>query len=175
MRPRHPAIVPRLWLMTDERMPDLIASVRRLPRGSGIVFRHYKTPLHERRRLFRRLHRIAVARGLLIVRAGGDRMAGEAGTHARRGGGFATWPVHDRKEAVRAVRCGADALFVSPIHATRSHAGARGIGGREGRRIGQGFGVPLIALGGMDARRFRHLAARGFHGWAAIDALSGKR
>jgi thiamine-phosphate pyrophosphorylase len=161
--------------MTDERIPDLIASVRRLPRGSGIVFRHYATPLPERSRLFRRLHRIAVARGLLIVRAGADRMPGEAGTHARRGGGFITWPVHDRKEAMRAVRRGADALFVSPIHATRSHTGAPGIGGRAGRRIGQGFGVPLIALGGMNARRFHRLRASGFHGWAAIDALCGSR
>ena len=87
MRPRHPAIVPRVWLMTDERIPDLLATVRRLPRGSGIVFRHYATPFTERRRLFRRLRSIAAARGLLLVRAGDDPMPGEAGTHARRGRG----------------------------------------------------------------------------------------
>ena len=30
--------------------------------------------------------------------------------------------------------------------------------------------VPAIALGGMDARRFRQVQRLGFYGWAAIDA-----
>ena len=71
MRPRHP--LPSLWLMTDERIEDVAAALRRLPRGAGVVFRHYATLPAERRRLWRRLLRIARARGLMLVRAGSTR------------------------------------------------------------------------------------------------------
>ncbi len=164
---RHP--VPHLWLMTDERMgAGLWRAVQRLPRGSGIVFRHYATPDIERRRLFARLLRIARRRGLVLVRAGATPLPGEMGTHGRRGRGILTWPAHDRREAVAGVRQGVDALFVSPVFATRSHPGAPALGPRRARAIISGMPAARIALGGMDARRFARLT--GFDGWAAIDA-----
>ena len=176
MRRGHPhQPLPALWLMTDERIADLDAAVRRLPRGAGIVFRHHATAPAERRRLFERLLRVARTRGLVLVRAGAVRMVGEMGVHGRspeRTRGVRTWPVHDRREAVAALRAGADLLFVSPVFATRSHPGAAALGPRHARRIGAGLGVPLVALGGMDARRFRRL--HGFAGWAAIDAWGGR-
>jgi thiamine-phosphate pyrophosphorylase len=169
MPPRHP--LPTVWLMTDERIGDVVAAVRRLPRGAGVVFRHYATPATERRRLWRRLLRIALAKGLVLVRAGAEPMPGEMGVHGRGiGRGLRTWPAHDRAEALGGKRVGADALFVSPVFPTRSHPGAPALGRRRACAIGAGLGVPLIALGGVDARRFRRLA--GFHGWAAIDALA---
>jgi thiamine-phosphate pyrophosphorylase len=67
-----------------------------------------------------------------------------------------------------AVRRGAEVLFVSPVFATRSHPGVKALGERKARRIVQGLPVVAIALGGMDARRFRGMA--GFDGGAAIDA-----
>jgi len=159
-----------LWLMTDERLGDgLWAALRRLPSGSGVVFRHYATAARERRKLFRRVARIARARGLVVVRAGARAGYGEDGVHgAARGNGLRTAPAHDRREAVAAVRRGADVLFVSPVFATRSHPGAEALGARKARRIARGLPVTVIALGGMDARRFREMT--GFDGWAAIDA-----
>lgn len=163
MRPRHPTV----WLMTDERA-DPLAAARRLPRGGGIVFRHYATPTRERRALWRRLRALARARGLLLLRAGATPLPGEDGTHGRRGA--LTWPAHDRAEARAGRRAGAKLLFVSPIYATRSHPDAATIGPRKARRIGHGLGLSLIALGGMNARRYARLS--GFAGWAAIDAFS---
>lgn len=119
--------------------------------------------------LFSRVVRIARARRLVVVRAGARAGYGEDGVHgtARRSG-LRTAPAHNRREAEAAVRRGADVLFVSPVFATRSHPGAKALGARKARRIAQGLPVIAIALGGMDARRFRTLA--GFDGWAAIDA-----
>ncbi|AOH83405.1 thiamine monophosphate synthase [Sphingomonas panacis] len=170
MRTRHP--VPTLWLMTDERLGDgLWDAVARLPRGAGIVFRHYATPLPERRALFAQLARIARRRGLVLLRAGSVRLARrEDGVHNRRASGLSTRSAHDRREAVIAWRSGATAIFVSPVFATRSHPGATALGLLRAAAIGRGLGVPLIALGGMDARRFKRVRALGFHGWAAIDA-----
>jgi len=173
MRPRHP--LPHLWLMTDERMGDsLWAALARLPRGSGVVFRHYGLGLAERRALFAQVAKVSRRRGLVLVRAGAARLGrDEAGVHGRRGPGLRTRPAHSRREAVAAVRAGADLVFVSPIFATRSHPGARALGrARLGLMI-RDLSVPVIALGGIDARRAAGLQALGIYGWAAIDAWAG--
>ena len=111
MRPRHP--LPQRWLMTDERMGDsLWAALERLPRGSGVVFRHYGLSPAERRALFAHVARVARRRGLLLLRAGAERFGrDEAGVHGLRGHGLRTYPAHSRREAVQAIRAGADALF----------------------------------------------------------------
>lgn len=162
--------VPRLWLMTDERLGDAVAAiVRRLPPGSGIVFRHYDTPARERRRLFASILWIARARRLVLIRAGADRLRGEMGTHARVGPGIVTWPVHTRREAVRARF--ASAVFVSPVFATQSHPDAMGLGVARAVTLARASGGVKIALGGMNDRRFRRIAPSGFDGWAGIDAF----
>jgi thiamine-phosphate pyrophosphorylase len=169
MRPRHP--LPHLWLMTDERMGDsLWDALERLPRGSGVVFRHYGLPSAERGMLFVKVARLARRRGLLLIRAGDARLGPEDGVHGRRGPGLRTWPAHSRRQAIAGIRAGADAVFVSPVFATRSHPGTRTLGRvRLGLMI-RGLPLPVIALGGMDARRAAGLHALGIYGWAAIDA-----
>jgi thiamine-phosphate pyrophosphorylase len=167
---RHPPI-PRTWLMTDERIGDALwTALARLPRGSGVVFRHYGLAPAERRALFARVAAVARKRGLVLVRAGVEPMRGEAGVHGRRGRGLRTAPAHSRREAVAAIRAGAQVLFVSPAFATRSHPGARALGRVRSGLMIAGLDVPVIALGGMDARRFAGLSGLKLHGWAAIDA-----
>ncbi|WP_294233433.1 thiamine phosphate synthase [uncultured Sphingomonas sp.] len=160
---------PVTWLMTDERLGDgLWRALSALPPGSGVVFRHHATPPAERRAIHRRVRRIARARHLILLVAGGG-LPGD-GIHKRgRTTGLRSWPAHDRAEAVAGWKAGADLLFVSPVHPTRSHPGAPALGPSRAARIGCGLGLPLIALGGMDAARFRRLRGR-FDGWAAIDA-----
>ena len=160
--------------MTDERMGDVLwPALRRLAPGSGVVFRHHATPPGDRRALFARVRRIAVARRLVLVAAGSQRLCGRVATHGDGPGGSrpSTWPVHVRRDAVAGVVRGAATLFVSPVFATRSHPGARPIGAMHAARTGAGLGVRIVALGGMDAPRFRRIARHGFDGWAAIDAL----
>lgn len=172
MAARHPIC----WLMTDERREGALwGDLARLPRGGGVIFRHYDTPAAERRMLFERVRRIARARGLVLVRAGAVPMRGEAGVHGQRGRGLVTWPAHDRRQALAGVRAGATMLFVSPVFATRSHPGARGIGAARAATIARGLPVVVIALGGMDMRRWRRIRALGFDGFAAIDAWGRPR
>jgi len=159
--------------MTDERTGEgLWAALRRLPRGGGIVFRHYATPPAERRALYRRVARIARQRGLVLVRAGPDRLGYQDGVHGRRGAGLVTWPAHSRREAIEGVRAGAAVLFVSSVYTTRSHPGAPALGEAAAARIAAGLPVAAIALGGLTRKRGARLMQRGFHGWAAIDAWS---
>ncbi len=175
---RRQSLLPTIWLMTDERMGErLWEALERLPRGSGVILRHYSLPIGERRALFAKVARVARRRRLILLRAGegplGPEEHGVHGRTARRTRPeLRTMPVHSRTEAITAVRRGADALFVSPVFATRSHPGARALGPvRLGLMIA-GLDVPVIALGGMDARRARALRVPGLYGWAAIDAWS---
>ncbi len=174
MRRRHP--LPRIWLMTDERMGDRLGeALDRLPRGGGVVFRHYSLSLKKRRALFERVARYARRRGLLLVVAGSDRLGRADGVHnqPRRWDGILTLSVHSRRELAAATRHGADLVFASPIFATRSHSDANALGPvRLGLMI-RGSRMPVVALGGMDTDRFRRLRGLGLHGWAGIDAFLG--
>ena len=161
--------------MTDERMGDsLFAAIEALPRGAGIVFRHHATSRAGRRALFEQVARMARRKHLVLIRAGAERLGrGEAGVHGKgrlTRPGLRTWSAHSRAQAIAGRRAGADLLFVSPIYPTRSHPGAQALGPLRAAGIGQGLGLTIIALGGMDPARFARLRGLGFQGWAAIDA-----
>lgn len=174
MRRRQP--LPRLWLMTDERMgDDLWQALARLPRGSGVIFRHYRT--RDRRALFERVRKVARRRGLVLLLAGSPREAAAwraDGVHGRSPHRrlprplLRTTPAHTMRELAAAR---AQAVLVSPVFATRSHPDARPLGALRFAGLARRSAMPVIALGGMDARRFGRLARLGAYGWAGIDAF----
>lgn len=179
MHRRQP--IPRLWLMTDERQGDALwRALARLPAGGGVVFRHYALPADERAQLYARVARIARRRRLVLILAGtAIRGARPAGHHHRRARGadrarsISSTSAHDARALAGAAREGFDLAFVSPLHPTRSHPGARALGAHRFAGLVRGARLPVIALGGMNLRRGRHATALGAHGWAAIDAWSG--
>lgn len=148
----------------------LIPAIRALPPGAGVVFRHYDLLRAERHRLFLTVRRLAAARRLRLSAGGGM-----PGAPSHGGRQALTHAVHDRREAVHALRAGATWLFVSPVFPTRSHPGARALGVRRAlamtRGIAAGRSVTIVALGGMTAKRWLPLRRYGFEGWAAIDGL----
>ncbi|HYE29588.1 MAG TPA: thiamine phosphate synthase [Allosphingosinicella sp.] len=160
--------LPRLWLMTDERLGEgLWRALERLPKGSGVVFRHYGLSSGDRRKLFERVRKVAQRRRLLLLAANGLRADGG---HGGRGRGFRSASAHSLRELKTAERAGARLIFLSPAFATRSHPGGRTLGPVRFGLIARHARVPVIALGGVDARRARRLPHR--YGWAGIDAWS---
>lgn len=171
MRPGQP--LPKIWMMTDERQGEALwPTLERLPRGAGIVFRHYNMEKNERRALFERVKVTARGRGLLLMLGGPAELAlawGADGSHGREPGeGLRSAPVHDWAEIRAAERDGAAFLFLSPVFATRSHPDARTLGPATFNRLARRTDLPVIALGGMNRIRARRL--REAYGWAAIDA-----
>ncbi len=170
--------LPRLWLMTDERQGDgLWESLEQLPRGSGVVFRHYSLALEERRAWFEKVRGVGRRHGLLVLLAGPPSLArawkaaGSHGRCVRRSPALVlSAPVHSLREIRTAERSRADLLFLSPVFPTRSHPGARSLGRAQFTLLARQTRLPVIALGGVNAERARTL--RGSYGWAAIDALS---
>ena len=161
MNVRQPPL-PTIWLVTDARTDAALdRAIATLPRGSGVIFRHYHLSPKERatrlaqvRRLCRRFgHRLEI----------GGAGYGPPAPHRR----LAT--VHDLREIGRANRFGAEAVLLSPIHPTRSHPGGKALGRLKFLLLARHAAMPVIALGGMTVRRFRGLPVQS---WAAIDGLS---
>jgi thiamine-phosphate pyrophosphorylase len=172
--------LPALWLLSDARNDaGLERALLRLPRGSGFVYRHYHLPDPERFRRFRALRRIARARGHRVILADSALTAREWGADGIYGAPRSLYPrsaglihlatAHDMAELGLAARLGADAVLLSPVFPTRTHPGARVLGPVRFRLLARQSALPVIALGGMSARKARAL---GWPRWAAIDGLS---
>lgn len=175
MSRRHP--LPRVWLVTDERQGDgLFDALERLPRGAGILLRHYSLAIGQRRALFRRLRIHARRRGQTLLLAGTRAAARAWGAHGwhgpDRGRSLHSRSVHDIRELRAAARSGATFVFVSPVFATNSHPTAQGLGIAGLRRLTRLARCPVIALGGVNAINSASLIDVGVHGWAGIDAWS---
>jgi thiamine-phosphate pyrophosphorylase len=172
---RHPSL-PDVWLVSDARNDARLEKVlRQLPRGSGLIFRHYHLVEGERRTRFHSLARIARQRGHVVVLAGTP-------VEARRWGAVGVYGAPDRligrcsllslvtahtlRDIGLAKRLCADAVLLSPVFATRSHPGTPTLGLVRFRLLAQWAKMPVIALGGMDSRRALRL---GWKKWAAID------
>ena len=162
--------------MTDPRLGDgLQAAVRKLPAGSGVVFRHYQTPTGERLSLFRQIQRICRQRGHVLLLAGPSDWSAD-GVHGRersRPTQILSMPVHSLREIRDAQRLGADLMFLSPVFATRSHHAARALGLLQFSRLAKLVGpTKVIALGGMTRNKAQSLTHRVGYGWAGIDAFT---
>lgn len=174
MRARHPPI-PTQWLITDERIGGALwDALERVPRGGGVIFRHYSLDVDTRRALFLRVKRVTQRRRLMLIIAGtdylGPQVAGRHGRASTCSPGLKSRPVHNLQEVIAARRARADMILISPVFATRSHPGQPPLGLARATCLARQTAIPAIALGGIDQRKFRRLKRLGFHGWAGIDA-----
>ncbi|HUD27270.1 MAG TPA: thiamine phosphate synthase [Novosphingobium sp.] len=175
---RQPSL-PLLWLVSDARNDaGLEAALARLPRRSGLVFRHYHLPPVERRARFATLLRVARRFGHFVVLSGDASTARQWGADGAYGSaeGLTRGPrtmrlvtVHDLRELASAHLARADAVLLSPVFPTASHPLGKVLGPVRFRLLAQRALVPVIALGGMTAHRAR---ATRIVRWAAIDGLS---
>lgn len=182
--------LPSLFLVTDPaRSCDLVGAMRRLPRGAGVIFRHYDAP--DREAMARALRRIARERGLVFLVGGDPRLAarvGADGFHAPEAlahriafarrllpRGLITMAAHGAAGMVSAARSNVNAALVSPVFATRSHPGGATLGVVRFAALASGSRLPLIALGGIDDRTARRLTGTRVGGFAAIGALSRQK
>lgn len=161
--------LPAIWLLSDARNDAVLErALKRLPRGSGFVFRHYHWPDELRRKRWKVLSRLARSRAITAVLSGSAAKArrwradGSYGAHP--GATLAT--AHSLREMRRARR--AQAVLLSPVFPTRSHPGGKALGPLRFRLLASRSPVPVIALGGMNLRTVRRLK---WPHWAGIDAF----
>ena len=174
-----------MFFTDPARTPDPAAVMARLPRGAGVVYRAFGAPdaVAEGRRLVR----IARRRGLTLL-AGADpclaasigadgvhlpeRAAAKArGLRRQRPGWIVSCAAHSPAAIVRARRAGVDAVFVSPVFESASPSAGRPLGTLRFARMIRGAGLPVYALGGVNAASARRLTRSGAAGLAAVEAL----
>jgi thiamine-phosphate pyrophosphorylase len=171
--------LPDLWLLSDARNDaGLEEALRRLPRGSGFIYRHYDFADGKRIARWFELLRIVRARDHVAVLADSALTARDWGADGVYGAPRALYPTrdlltlataHSLGEIGLANRARADAVLLSPAFPTRSHPLACALGPSRFRLLAAHAEMPVIALGGMTPRSARRLA---WPRWAAIDGLS---
>lgn len=174
--------IPALYFFTDpERTPDPVGAAKRLPRGTAVVYRHFGAA--NRARVARELAALCRSRGLYLL-IGADAELAEAcgadGVHwpqrlipTARGAGFrlVTAAARDAAAVSRANAARLDACVLSPIFPSRSASARNELGLFRASQIARASGIPVIALGGVNASNATRLIGRGFAGVAAVDAL----
>ncbi len=175
--------LPRAFFVTDPvRTPDPLKVIKRLPRGFGVIWRHFgeSTRLATGLALARACHR----RGLVLLVANDPQLArriGAAGVHwperqlrgvrARWPGQIETASAHSRAAITRARLRGVDAVFLSAVFPSRSPTAGPPLSAQRFNRLAQASPLPVYALGGIApdnaARIAKHAA-----GWAAIEAVA---
>jgi thiamine-phosphate pyrophosphorylase len=142
---------PRRWFIIDGVIDSkLQARLRRMPMHSGILLlRKPNTAELRYLRSVARLHRFSIV------------------TEGRR----SATRVHDVRELRRALLTRMPLILLSPIYRTSSHPDWRSLPRMRAAALARLANRRLIALGGMDARRYATVKPLGFIGWAGISAF----
>lgn len=140
--------VPHQWLVVSDLVDWRVA--RRIQRGSGVLL---LKPL--RAKDMRQLRHIARQRNLTVVLEG-------PATAAR---------AHNSTELRTLLLRRTPMVLLSPLFPTDSHPDWKPLTRMRAAAFARLARRKLIALGGMDARRFARIRHLGFKGWAGISAF----
>lgn len=176
-----------IWLTDPARTPDILDAARGLPPGTGIILRHFGEA--GQIALAGELAACARSQGLVLLVGADPYLAAAIGAHGvhwpharlgearrwrmRRPDWIVTASAHSARELTRAAGL-ADAALLSPIFASRSPSAGRPLGALRAAGLARSTKLPVIALGGVTARRAKRLKMIGFSGLAAVDALSAQ-
>ncbi len=171
-----------LVLMTDAKLYDPVAAARALPKGAPVIVRAKTAAAKER--LAAKLAGVARERALMLLISADDRLAarlGAGGVHlpeseayraadlrARHPDWIITSSAHSARALRRALGLPLDAVFLSPVFATRSHPGAAPLSPLRAFALARASLFPVYALGGIDAASVRRLADSPFAGIAIV-------
>ena len=188
------ARLPKVWFVTDEtRVPDVPRAVAALPRGTGVIFRHYGA--RDRDSLVHKVAALCRVRGLVFVVAQDWRLAAAVRAdglhvpeHAARGwpsgarlwrrmrGAILTVAAHGARGLADAERLKASAALLAPVFPTASHPGRAALGLVRAAALVRHRKLPVYALGGAGPKRLAQVRAAGFAGIAGIGfAIREKR
>ncbi len=181
---RHlPRPLPGAFFLTDpERIPDPGQIVSGLPKGWGLIYRHFGIP--ERLQEGRRLMRLCRRRGICLLIAADPHLArrlGADGVHwpermertARLWRGrfrVQTMSVHAPARFARLAATGVNALIFSTVFPSQSPTASRPTGAIGLRRIARAAPIRLYALGGISPANAQSIASQA--GLAAIEGWS---
>jgi thiamine-phosphate pyrophosphorylase len=146
--------IPKQWLIVTG-LSGSEAAVRKLPIGGGILVLRGEESARDHEKVLRRLRHLARSRGLIVVN--------EQDGDATR--------VHNLRELRTALLRRTPLILLSPIFPTASHPDWQALPRMRAAAFARLGGRRLVALGGMNKRRFAQIRALGFQAWAGISAF----
>jgi thiamine-phosphate pyrophosphorylase len=178
--------LPSLFFLTDPvRTPDPGRVMARLPAGSAVIYRAFGS--NDAEAEGRRLRHLAKARRLIFLvgaDAGLAQRLGADGVHLperlmrlaprlrkAHPGWLITAAAHSARAVAAAARLNLDAALVSAVFASASPSAGKPLGPLGFEAVVRRARLPVIALGGIDARASRRLAGSHAAGLAAIGGL----
>lgn len=172
--------LPSVWVLTDpHRMPDPEFIANRLPRGWGMIYRHFGAP--DRSDVARSLLRICRKRGCTLtigndpglakaVRADGVHWPEWRAREARKWRGafdIMTSACHSRLAIKRLNELPIDGILCSVVFPSRSPSAGKPMGAISFRALTRRSLLPLYALGGVNSSTAGRVA--GMAGLAMVD------
>ena len=181
--------LPHLIYLTDENhLIDPTKFISRLPRKSGIIFRHYKS--QNRLHLAQKIKQICKDRDLTFIISKDVKLANMLnadGLHLpeylavtpnfrfrawkNKPNKILTAAAHSRHAIMRIKNLGFDASLVSPVFETKSHQGAKCLGAVGFQSLVSRLTTPAFALGGLNNKTARFLINTSAIGIAGIRGI----
>lgn len=178
--------LPPLFFVTDPaRTRDPCAVAARLPRGCGVIYRAFGAA--DALEVACRLGEIARERGLVLL-VGLDpelaEIAGAQGVHLperalsdapalrrHRPDWILTGSAHGVEGLIAGRAAALDAMLLSPVFASRSPSAVEALGLERFSDLARDAGLPVYALGGVNAETAPGLVGSGAAGIAAVEGL----
>ncbi len=168
-----------------QRLPDMCAAAKTLPRGSALIYRHFGAD--DRAVIAATLRQICFVRGLQFLIGQDEDLARECGadglhlperdlqsveTIRKR---YPDWlligAAHSASALARAG--GLDAALLSPVFESQSPSAGAPLGLEKFTKIVRGAVVPIFALGGINAKTAAQLLGSGAAGVAGVSGIGG--
>lgn len=148
---RRRQTIPSQWLIVPAgSAAEAVQAALRLPRGSGVLLLDGPSAAE-----LKRLRPIARLRRLSMLT--------EASGSAAR--------VHNSRELRQALLKRIPLILLSPLYRTSTHPSWKELPRMRAASLARLGRRQLIALGGMNSRRYSKIAPLGFIGWAGISAF----
>lgn len=173
---------PALFVTDPARTPEPERIAAGLPRGWGVVYRHFGAA--DRETVAASLVKLCRARGLVLLIAADPALAAKVGadgvhwpfrmrSQMRRWRGrfrLQTVSAHSAGELRIAARFLVDAVLVSAVFPSRSPSAGKAMGALKFRKLAREARLPVYALGGVTAENAGMAAAAA--GFAAVDGMA---
>lgn len=175
--------LPPFFYFTDDlRGADPLQVAPHLPRGTGIIFRHYNTEYRAEMAFY--LSELCKKQDLTLFIAKTPELALKvkaAGCHLpdHRISDLSVLKTdypqllfsaacHDEASLLKAQDLGAEFAFLSPVFPTQSHPGKPALGLQRAQKMIKPLSMPVYALGGVSFKHQNQLEQAGFSGFGAI-------
>lgn len=158
-------------------------AIKNLPKNSAVIFREYDLSHAKREEMAKEIveicrqtyHRILIGKDPELAWA-----LGADGAHfsdydefpakiERQKNFMITLACHNFSSVLKSQNLSIDAIFLSPIFATKSHAGKPALGLEVLKKALATSKIPVFALGGVNKKNLESLQSLGVKGFGGID------